>query len=451
METNKLLTGNIYKPFAKYVSLNILSMIGLSCYILADTFFIANGVGAQGLTALNLVLPAFSLLTGTGMLLGMGAATRFAILKGEGQREKANCMFTYAMAVGAVLGIIYTVLGVVFAEDISRLLGAQGAILPVSAEYLRTLMIYSCAFVLNNVLICFIRNDHAPNLAMAAMITASLTNVVLDYVFIFPLGMGMFGAALATGIAPIISIAVLSLHFARGKNSFRLQKCKPDFKSIGGIFSLGFPSFVMEMSNGIVIIILNFVILGISGNMGVAAYGIVANLALVAVSVFTGEAQGIQPIISYNYGAGNVRNIKKTYRLALITALCLGILLYLSGILFTDQIVSVFNRDNDPQLLSLASRGVQLYFTVFLIMGINIVTVSFFSSTARPIQSFVLSILRGFAAVIPFAAALPAFFGLDGAWLCIPAAEAVTLLLSVILIKKSRLKVPSAVPAEHNA
>lgn len=110
-------------------------------------------------------------------------------------------------------------------------------------------------------------------------------------------------------------------------------------------------------------------------------------------------------------------------------------MLYLSGVLFTDQIVSVFNRDNDPQLLSLASRGVQLYFTVFLIMGINIVTVSFFSSTARPVQSFVLSILRGFAAVIPFAAALPAFFGLDGAWLCIPAAEAVTLLLSVVLVK----------------
>lgn len=231
MDTNKLLTGNIYKPFAKYVSLNILSMIGLSCYILADTFFIANGVGAQGLTALNLVLPAFSLLTGTGMLLGMGAATRFAILKGEGQREKANTMFTCAMAAGAVLGILYTILGVVFSEGISRLLGAQGEILSISAEYLRTLMVYSCAFVLNNVLICFVRNDHAPNLAMAAMITASLSNVVLDYVFIFPLGMGMFGAALATGIAPIISIAVLSLHFARGKIRSACKNAGPILKA----------------------------------------------------------------------------------------------------------------------------------------------------------------------------------------------------------------------------
>lgn len=448
METNPLLTGKIYKPFAKYVSLNILSMIGLSCYILADTFFIANGVGPQGLTALNLVLPAFSLLSGTGMLLGMGAATRFAILKGEQQEEKANGMFTCAMMTGAVLGILYTILGVVFSEGISRLLGASGIILSISAVYLRTLMIYSCAFVLNNILICFVRNDNAPNLAMAAMITASLSNVVLDYVFIFPLGMGMFGAALATGIAPILSIAVLSLHFIRRKNSFRLQKCRPDFKSIGGIFSLGFPSFVMEMSNGIVIIILNFVILGISGNMGVAAYGIVANLALVAVSVFNGEAQGIQPIISYNYGARNVRNIRKTYRLALITALCLGLLMYFSGILFTGQIVSLFNRDNDPQLLSLASRGVQLYFTVFLIMGVNTVTISYFSSTARPVQSFIISILRGFAAVIPFAAVLPSFFGLDGAWLCIPAAEAVTLLISVILVKKSRLKASEPVQKE---
>lgn len=440
MGTNQLLGNRIGRPFARYVSLNILSMLGLSCYILADTFFIANGVGPDGLTALNLVLPAFTLLSGTGILLGMGAGTRFAIYKGENQEHKANAVYTHAMALGAALGVLYTLIGLFFAEDIARLLGADSTILPISAGYLRTLMMYSCAFVLDNILLCFVRNDQAPNLAMAAMLTASLSNVVLDYVFVFPLGLGMFGAALATGISPILSMVVLALHFIRKKNSFHLTKCSPNYRTAGKIFALGFPSFVTEMSNGIVIIILNFVILGIAGNTGVAAYGIVANLGLVAVSVFTGEAQGIQPLISYNYGAGVMQNIRKTYRMALITAVCLGVVLYLCGALFAEPVVALFNRDGDPQLAAYAVDGLRTYFTAFLVMGINIVTVSYFSSIAKPVQSFILSVLRGFAAVIPFALLLPLLLGLDGAWLSVPAAELITLALCILLAVKYRIK-----------
>lgn len=448
MAANQLLGEHIGRPFARYVSLNILSMLGLSCYILADTFFIANGVGPDGLTALNLVLPAFTLLSGTGILLGMGAGTRFAIYKGENKEHKANAVYTHAMVTGAVLGVLYTLIGLFFAEDIARLLGADSIILPISSGYLRTLMLYSCAFVLNNILICFIRNDHAPNLAMAAMLTASLSNVVLDYVFVFPLGLGMFGAALATGISPILSMIVLTLHFIRRKSSFRLTKCCPDYRTVGKIFALGFPSFVTEMSNGIVIIILNFVILGLAGNTGVAAYGIVANLGLVAVSVFTGEAQGIQPLISYNYGAGIFRNIRKTYRMALITALCLGVVLYLCGSLFSEPVVALFNRDGDPKLAAYAIDGLRIYFTAFLIMGINIVSVSYFSSIAMPAKSFILSMLRGFAAVIPFALLLPLFLGLNGAWLSVPSAELVTLALSILLAVKYRIKAQKPSKAE---
>ena len=233
--------GTIFSQFARYVSLNVLSMAGLSCYILADTYFISAGVGSNGIAALNLALPAYSLLNGIGLMVGMGGATRYSILRGEGREDEANQVFTHAAGMAALLGILFTAAGLLFSWEIAGALGASGQVQELASIYLRTLLTFSLLFLFNNLLVCFIRNDGQPNLSMAAMLVGCLSNVVLDYVFIFPLGMGMFGAALATCVAPCIGILISSTHFLRRKNSFRPVRCAFSGNRPGESFPWGFP------------------------------------------------------------------------------------------------------------------------------------------------------------------------------------------------------------------
>ena len=436
---NKKKNHSTFHIFLKYVVLNVIGMIGLSCYILADTIFIANGLGSNGLTALNLILPVFSFVNGLGLMFGMGAATRYSVLRSEGNVKAANQCFTEIIIVAFITGTILTVIGIFFPYDISKLLGANSDILPMAGSYLQTILLFSYAFLLNNVMICFIRNDGSPKLSMIAMLAGSLGNIFLDYLFIFPFGLGMFGAAFATGLSPIISLCILSIHIIKKKNNFRFIRSSLH-NNIVRMLSLGIPSFITEFSSGIIMLLFNFTILNLAGNTGVAAYGIIANLALIVVAIFTGIAQGIQPLLSTHYGSGNKQQMNVIYRYAIVFASILGTLFYLISILFPDFIVNIFGNKHDIQLSVLAKSGMKYYFIAFLFMGTNIVTTSFFSSIEKPMQSFLISITRGLLAVIPFIILMPLLFDLTGVWLVIPLVEVLTLLLSIISIIYYRSK-----------
>ncbi|MCF0147077.1 MAG: MATE family efflux transporter [Clostridium sp.] len=436
----KELKDNILRDFTKYVSLNVISMIGLSFYILADTFFIANGVGSIGLTALNLVLPLWSLISGLGLMIGIGAGISYSIKRGRNNESGANKTFTHAVIMGLAVGAIITIIGIIFSNEIVVILGADEVVAPLASEYLKTLLSFSSVFIVNYIITAFVRNDNEPNLAMIAMLLGSLSNIVLDYIFIFPFKLGMFGAALATGATPILSLVILSLHFIRKKNNFKLVKCKFRLPYIRNIISLGIPSFITEFSSGIIILLFNFTILKISNNTGVAAYGVIANLALIVVSIFTGIAQGIQPIISKSYGEDKVKNIKSIFKYGVITSTILGLGCYLIGIGFSEKIVNLFNSEGDELLLSMAVVGINIYFSAFIIMGINIVITSFFASINEGRQSFFISVLRGLIIIIPLILFLPKFFGMTGVWITIPLTEVVTLVISFKLYFKYKNK-----------
>lgn len=435
MNSTNIVNGNINKIFFKYVSLSLLSMMGLSFYVLADTYFVANGVGNKGLTALNLVLPIYSLISGIGLMLGMGGATRFSILIGSGKDSQGNQVFTQVLKISVFMGLFITLIGVFFSDNISKTLGADSSILPFATVYLKTIMCFSMAFILNNVIVCFVRNDGNPKLSMIAMITGSVSNVILDYIFIFPLKMGMFGAAFATGLSPIISLYVLSFHFIKKKNKVKVEPTKLLKKEIKDIISIGIPSFITEFSSGIIMIVFNFAILKIAGNVGVAAYGIITNLSLIAIAIFTGIAQGAQPIISINYGSESMGNVREVISFAYITALISGILFFTFGILFSETIVGLFNRDGDVLLKQIALKGIKIYFIAFFIMGINIVTTIFFSSISKPRYSLIISTLRGFILILPLMLILPKFFGLTGVWITIPLAELITVAISTLCFR----------------
>lgn len=431
---------HVYAVFCKYVSFNILSMLGLSLYILADTFFIANGVGNKGLVALNLVLPIYSLMNGIGLLLGIGGATRFAMARGQGEKERYSVIFMQSFQIAVVLGAVYTLIGVVFSEQLVRLLGATEEVVPYAVNYLKTITAFSIAFMVNNVLVCFVRNDNEPNLAMVAMLTGSISNIILDYVFVFPLGMGMFGAAFATGLSPVFSMCILSKHFLKKKNTFHFVKCRFYAAEIKNIVLVGIPSFITEFSSGIIILLFNFVILNIEGNSGVGAYGIISNIALVCIAIFTGIAQGIQPILSEDYGAGKKDNLKKIFMLACITATGFGVLCYGAGVLFSKEIIDIFNKDKSAALEEIAQNGIQLYFITFLFAGINIVTSAYFACIAKAKEAFFISALRGFIAVIPLILILPGWLGINGVWLTVPITEILTIIAGIFLIWRMNVK-----------
>lgn len=429
-------TNNHLKSFIKYCSLNVLGMLGLSCYILADTFFIANGIGSDGLTALNLAIPIYSFIHGTGLMLGIGGSTKFSIFHGQGRDKEGNLFFTYSLILGALFSIIYVLSGLFLSNELTTMLGADSTVFDMTDTYLKIMLLFSPAFISNDVLICFIRNDGNPNLSMIGMLAGSIANIIMDYIFIYPLEMGIFGAVLATGFSPIISMLILSLHIIKKRNHFKVIKLTARSfmpRHLLNIISLGIPSLISEVSSGVVIIIFNMIILNIEGNIGVAAYGVIANISLVIVAIYTGIAQGIQPLLCNAYGTNDHKNIKAIMKYSMMTLLSLSMILYVFLFLFADPITTAFNSENNLTLQSIAVNGIKLYFTSALFVGFNIIISVFFTSVEKPVPAQIIAMLRGFIIIIPIAFLFAAMFGMVGVWLAFPATEFLVTLVALYL------------------
>ncbi len=422
--------------FTRYVSLNVMGMIGLSCYILADTYFVSKALGASGLASLNLAISVYSIISATGLMFGIGGATRFAILKTQGEDEEASRVFTWTAVMGLITGLIFAALGL-FSGAVAMRLGADKETFEMTDTYLKVILCFAPCFILNNVVLAFVRNDRNPALSMTAMLTGSIGNVILDYLFMFPLSMGIFGAAFATGLAPAMSLAVLSLHFIKKKNTFRIKNVRPALGRSKNILMPGLSSFITEVSSGIVLIVFNLVIIGLAGNTGVAAYGIVANLALVVIAVFTGIAQGIQPLASTGYGRDDKKMLGQVLGYAAGLAVILAVSVYIVVSLCSDPIIHIFNSEGNQALIPIARSGIRLYFTGFLFAGINILAAAFLSAVMQPKLAFIISVVRGGAAILPMVLVLSRIFGMNGVWLSFPLAEFITCIISVGGVWKS--------------
>lgn len=427
--------NNMIRNFLKYVSLNMLGMLAISCYILADTYFIANGVGTNGLTALNLALPIYGLINATGLLIGIGGATRYSILKAQEKVEEANKVFTQAIIFGLVLGIIYSLIGLLGSDLLCKLLGADGDTFILMKYYLKTIMCAAPFFIANNILIAFVRNDESPRLSMMGMVIGSLANIILDYIFIFPLQMGMFGAAFATGLAPVISVGILSTHFIGKGHKLKFIKCRIRLRTILDSCNLGISSFVTELSSGFVLLIFNMIILSLSGNLAVAAYGIIANISFVCLAIFTGIAQGIQPLISKYYGDEDYKKVQQVLKYGLLLALLIGILLYIGIYLFADGLTAVFNKEQDIRLAQITIDGMCIYFVGIIFAGINIVSSAYLCAIEKAKRGFLISITRGLVLIVPFVLGLSFMLGLNGIWLSFVCTEVLTCVIAIKSIK----------------
>ena len=427
--------------FLQYALLNTLGMAGLSLYILADTFFISKGLGANGLTALNLALPVYNAVHGVGLMLGMGGATKYSLVKSQGDSERGNRAFTQTLYLMAVTSLVFMLLGLFASRQLAGLLGADSEVFEMTRIYLQVILLFSPAFTLNEIFLGFVRNDGNPRLATICMLSGSLFNIVFDYIFIFPMGMGIFGAVLATGISPVVSITLILLTYCRkGKQGFHLLLEKPDRETLGSITSLGIPSFITEMCTGIVILVFNQLMLGLQGNVGVAAYGIVVNISYVMVAVYTGLAQGVQPLISHAYGRGAGKDVREFFRYSAAAVGLFALLIFAVIGCFADPIAAVFNSEHHAQLQRIAVEGQYLYFSAALFTGGNILLAVYFTAVNRPFPAQLISLLRGIVVIVPMAVIFSAAWGVRGLWLSYPASEAAVLAVGVAFYMRSPVK-----------
>lgn len=436
----KINDKSLIKQFLKYVSSSILSMIGVSCYILADTFFISYGCGSLGLAALNIAAPSFQIVFGIAMMLGVGGATKFTIYKESGQSEKANNVFTLTALIGSIVALIFMTIGLTASRPITLALGANSETVDMATSYLQLMFCFAPFFTANSVLQCFLRNDNAPRLAAVALISGNIFNIVFDYVFIFPCNLGIFGAALATAISPAVSTIIMMLHFIRKRNTFHFVKTKFNIKMVLGFMAIGLPSLLSEYSIGAVTIIFNNLILALEGNSGVAAYAIVVSILYVTTCTMNGVAQGVQPLISTNVGKNDRVSVYRLLIYGVITVSVISVIIYLILFFASSGIVGIFNSDGNAVVHDLGVIGVKLYFIAIFFSGFNILLISFFSASNKAFPSQLISILRGYIVIIPLLFILGKTAGVTGLWIATPVCEAFVLIISVILFIGYQLK-----------
>lgn len=427
--------------FLHYLVPAIGSTLVTSIYILADTMFIGQGIGPDGLSALNMALPMFSVLFGLGLLFGVGGSVLMAIARGRGREEEVTRCFSSALVLALAAGVLCCVLGKVFVREISLALGCDQTTLPLTVAYLDVIFNGAFLFVLVNFLSAFVRNDKAPGRAMLATITGGVSNIVLDYIFIFPLKGGMAGAAWATLIGTAITACILCTHFFSKGNTLRFSPRALRLRLMGQITFTGVSSFVVEISSGVVVFLFNYQLMRYRPDIGVAVYSIVANYAIVVTSVVNGVAQAIQPLMGNNMGAGQWKRIGVFQRMGLMTALGISAVLAAFGILFPYGVCRMFVTPTQ-ELLSLSGVAIRIYFPGFLFMGLNLVYNSYFQSIHRPKASLLISLLRGLILIGVCVFTLPQLLDLNGIWASYPVAEFLTFLTALVIAGKIKRLIP---------
>ena len=425
------------KSLYQYIAPNILAMVGMSCYILADTFFIATSQGTNGITALNLALPIYGLIFAIGSMIGTGSAIRYTLAKATDQQE-AKKYFSNALIWDAIVSVIFIAAGLFFPGQVMRVMGADAVIEVIGIPYIRIVLCFTPFFMMNYAFTAFVRNDNAPHIAMAATLLSSLFNIVFDYVFMFPLGMGMTGAALATAVSPIVSMAICMTHYLSPKSSVSFHCMVPSVKMLISSCSLGVVAFVGEIASAVTTMVFNFVLLALDGNTAVAAYGVIANTALVGTAIFNGVSQGLQPLASEAHARGEEHEKHQILVKSIVTGIVLAIVLIAGVWFFAANITSAFNSEQSAQLAAYAIPGIRIYFIGFFAAGINIICAGFLSATDHAKESSIVAISRGIVAIIAFALILPKFLGITGVWLAFPAAEVLTLFVALVISKKTK-------------
>lgn len=423
----------------------ILALLLNSVYVVVDGFFVARLIGRDALAAVTVAVPMMEVLIALAMLVSVGAGVIISQCQGRGETEKARQTFNVSFWVLLGFSLLIAALGLVFHGQVGRLLGSTEEILPMVGDYLCYLFGFSPFLMFSFGLGTWARNDGRHQLALVAMGVGAVTNIVLDYVFIAWFGWGVGGAALATGLGPVVSCAVLLPHFLRRKGSLYFERVRVRMQAVKTIVFSGIPSFLMEFALGLTTLCVNIAVSRHMGALGLAAYGVVGYVALLVLTIFLGMAEGTQPLFSFYHGKGDEKVVQYLLRLSLLVCFVCGIGFY--GLLIIGaRIPAVVFGGTDEALVSLSMHAMMLYFPTLFASGMNIQLSSCLQSIGRWQRSAVVSALRALVFLGILLVVLPLILGQDGVWLAVPAAELLTLPVALWLYRR----VPSSTQNRSN-
>jgi putative MATE family efflux protein len=406
----------------------------ITLYNIIDTVFIGRYVGSLGIAGLSIVFPLQMLSLGIGQLTGMGGASLMSRLIGEGNITRSQRALGNALISAIVLSIIMAIVGYINPDFWLRLMGASENVLPYARDYMQIILVGLIFQTVAMAMSFFIRAEGNAPVSMLGMIIGAVINIALDAVFIVALDMGIFGAALATVIAQVISVIYFMAYYFSGRSLLKIHAgdLVPEFNILKRIFAIGVSSLAMSLTVSLSAILVNRTLLGYGGDMAVSAYGVVNRIIMFAIMPGIVIGQGLQPILGFNYGAKRFDRALKVIKLALISASVFSVVVFIILYFFPDLFIRIFTTEEE--LIVLGAYAAKRVFLALYLVGFSITGSLIFQSIGKAVLSFVTSISRTVLFLIPLLLILPRFMQLDGVWLAFPLADALAFILVVILI-----------------
>lgn len=413
---------SVLKVFLRYLIPSLTGMLLMSVNIVMDGIFVGHRLGGVALAGINIAVPVFSIFTAISLWIGIGGATQHSFALGEKNVTKAQQIFTRSVILVITITIMLAIIAFIFRVPLAYLLGANDETLPYVMDYMNVLLLFGFVLTLENILSIFVRNDGDPNLAMFALIATAVINVILNYLFLFVFNLGVRGSALATMSAIAIGVLILCTHFFKKSSHLKLAKSRVTGESIKRTLSIGLPSFLSELGMSVFTMGYNIAIAAVAGTAGVAAFSVLNYTHSVILMLFLGMGSAIQPLISYYRGAKMKSRETATIRLSVSVAFGTGLVFFIAGLLFADNIVNLFG-DFESEIHDLAVLGVRVFFSGYLFMGFNFVMMTYFQTTDRIGMATFITVARELILMVIFLLVLPPLLGATGVFIAIPISE----------------------------
>ena len=429
-----------YSKLLRFVFPSIIMMIFTSIYGVVDGLFVSNFAGKTAFASINLVMPFVMILGGIGFMIGTGGTALVSKVLGEGQKEKANKIFTMMIIFTLLLGTLLSVIGVVSMPWVADFLGATEEMMADCILYGRIVTGFTVAFMLQNVFQSFLIAAEKPKLGLLATVLAGITNMALDAIFITVFKWGVAGAAIATGLSQCVGGIFPLIYFSRDNSSLlRLTNTKLEIKPILNACGNGSSELMSNISSSVVSMIYNFQLMKYVGEDGVSAYGVLMYVQFIFVAIYIGYAIGCAPITGYHFGAQNHGELKNMLRKSAFLSAISGVVLTILAIVLSSPLAKLF-VGYDEELYELTRHAFSLFAYSFLLAGFNIFTSSFFTALNNGAVSAAISFMRTLIFQTSSVLILPIFLGVDGIWWAITVAEVFAFILSLIFLFAKREK-----------
>ncbi len=412
------------KEFLKYAIPSGIAMFISSLYTVIDGIFVGQGVGDTALAAVNIVVPFTVVLFGFASMLAIGGGALVSKNIGAKQEEVAINIFRQVIKFLGIATIVISLMGIIFTEQIVTILGATEGLKPISIEYLRFYSMFCIPNLIGIVLSSFVRNDGKPKLAMVSTISGAITNVILDYVFIFVLGFGIKGAAIATGLGQIVTVMILLPHFIMKRGVLTFGKVKLDIKLLKEFCIIGFPSFFIQAGYSIIVLLHNIVLVKTLGDLGISVYSINNYITSNVYMAIYGMTLGVQPLISFNYGRKDGEKMLSFFNMTAIAIIITSCMFVIFAHFFGNSVVSIFTSDDNVKFL--ANEALRICSYSYFAVGLNLITVVYYQAIEKPVYSNISCILRSIVYLPIVLFIFSDLFGINGIWIAATVSETLT-------------------------